>query len=335
MATATRGWRTESVTIRPENGSPKRRIRIPYQVPDALTRDEALAATGLPAYGDQLVPSSPYRVVDINANCQDGPTNWTVTVDYEVSSPVFLDPNDDPLNQPPIISWGKALRTVTMDRDCENKAVRNAAGDIPNPAPTREIEIETMRITRWEQFYNREQARDYRGHTNSNTFSLGATTVRAGELLCSSILPMEAFTMTVAAIVHMAYDFELLTDLRPEPTMSGAPFDLHIPNVGRWGWYVGLDSLWARGPIVNGDGVPVQQDVYLAMDGKPVDSTLRIGSTPLDGGRFKTETPRETPAALQSGIDTADLVQSPFSSSSARVLLYRRYPQADFSLLAF
>lgn len=336
MATATLIWSGEGETIIGENGSPRRRIRQVWEIPDAETRVQASGATNLPSWNQQLEANSQYRCVSRNIERDRGPFHWKATLDYDVVPPTTFDEN--PLNRPPVILWGKVIRSVPIAFDVDGKRILNSAGDPPDPLPTEDIEIETIRITRWEEFYNREWAREFVRKTNNNVFMFGSTLVRKGECLCASILPIEAFDMTVAAIVHMAYDFEMLVDSRNVQNTSagtdnpgGAPFDWHLINQGRFGWFSG-DK---RGPILDADGVPVDRDVPLNMNGTPIDTALKIGQPSPDKTAWIPQSPIATPASYISGVNTSTLVESPFSTASMRQLLYRRRKQADFSEFNF
>jgi hypothetical protein len=250
---------------------------------------------------------------------QTGPLYLEARVSY--SLPKYgshSDPEVNPLLRPLRILWGKVIKQRPMERDMGGKAVLNSAGDPPSSPWMQPVIVRTLRLTRFEPFYDPAIAGRYENHVNGNAGNLGKIQVAKGQCYCAAIEPTGEYTAD-AEYVEVAYDFEI------DITLAD-PFQCHMLDRGRNGFWSDSGTI-RKGPItcktLDSDGKvvyePVDGDVLLDNTGKPLDTSLYVG-----GGQSTQANP-SIPAAWKS-VDYT-------SSGGGWDRVYEGVAEADFSKL--
>jgi hypothetical protein len=80
------------------------------------------------------------------------------------------------LLKPAVVQWGYNLAQRPVDVDREGTPIRNSAGDYFDPLPVRTFYTETLTITKYFEFYDRDMARRFRNTVNSNSVDLSQVT---------------------------------------------------------------------------------------------------------------------------------------------------------------
>lgn len=344
-ATASLGWSGDVKSKRSGRPSTKRQI---WTVIGALTEDEAYAAAGLPDIDDELEPGSEYRVSNLRAyhGSGHGPLTWAIDVDFDIPQDGSFDPYQNPLNRPYELTWGESTISVPMEYDYYGRLLKNSAGDFFDPLPTREITVDTLRVTKWFATYDRSLSRALRNCVNTNQLTVAGTVVLPYEMLCRRIIPIASYT-TKARYVQVAFDFEMCTEFRSMsmPNVSGYPFDAHLVDKGRRGWYDDGSGTVKKGFFCVAKGTGAAQraiqilgdDVLLDGIGTPVDSNIKVADSddPLQATVYA---PFPNPNAVEHM--TGDY-ESPFDVVGAptidkpKIWLYAKVGEADFSILPF
>lgn len=336
MATATLNWSGESAS-ESHNGTTLVRNRSQrWTVIDADEADDALNATGLPIYNQELVPGSTFRV-RARTPSRIAPRTWEVTVEYAIPPAGEFtgggDPND-PLSRPMRIRWGVRPYSKAMQVDATNRPIRNSAGVFFDPLPETEVYIETLSILRNESTYDRAKARQFRNHVNNNQFVVGNTTILPYECKCVYIGPSSEFEAT-ATYIEIEYQFEIAGDLRADstPNESGFPFDFHVVDQGTRGWFndgtnnrLGFFCTYEVDSGNNYVTRVIDEPVLLDGTGKPIDTAIRVTNKP--DGTGKVYTPIANPSTSER---MSEDYESPFSTSSVKQWLFANLPEADFS----
>jgi hypothetical protein len=337
-AVAYKQWRDEGGSERPEGSRIVRDITIPYLVVDAASQDEAYNAIGLPRINQEFAPGSPLRVRSRTPSRAEGPRSWKFAITYGISqNGTFPSDQLDPLQRPAVVSWGEQLVQRQRDVDGVGKLIRNSVGLFPSQLPTQTFYVETLTITKYFPFYDRAIARKFRNTVNSNAFTLGNTQILPGECYCRSVIPVSPYEAIESAIVQVGFFFELDIDSRSptQPTVSGDPFDYHIPDRSSRAYYMGSDSTPKLGYICSIDtqsGTPrilsLVEDVPMDGRGKPIDTTLRVATSP-DIASAQIKTAVDSPEQFW----LTDALKSPFDSASLRMFRYRNARREDYSTL--
>lgn len=309
-----------------------------WLVRDAPSEADALTAAGLPAWNQEMVPGSIYRVSSRYPQSKGGPTTWEVSIEYTVPlSGTHPTPSDDedPLNRPAIIEWGESVEQIDTAYDAYGDPKRNSAGDFFTNTKPKTVNVETLRITRFETFYDRDKARRFRNKVNSNPFPVGTTVLRPRECLCLSVKPAVAYEFA-APYLQMEYRFAINSDVREEEsTDSGYPFDEHVGDRGLFGWWGSGDNK-RKGRFCqqnkNDDGTDAagvtfaEEPIQLNGKGQPADPIWKVASKPDP----TTATPQE-PAESAAENHMAEEMESPFSKAGAKQWLFYQYREEDFS----
>jgi hypothetical protein len=163
-----------------------------------------------------------------------GPFLFEVTVNYEAITEGRTGAYDEPVSPlalPPEINWGFAVHSEMIDRDIDDVAISNSAGQTFDP-PIQEDKYDLVMSVQWNRpSFNRLLAAEYIGQINSDVFyGFPIGTVR-----CVNLAGVEIFT--------------------PYLIYYRVSMEFHI----RWaGWKRRiLDQGWAIKTGVDGDGKPI------------------------------------------------------------------------------
>jgi hypothetical protein len=177
-----------------------------FQVVTTNPKDGAYLARIAPgvAVGDQYATTTEF---DTNAFClgiqtrctaEDGKT-WETTVDYGPAP----DAGQNPLNEPPEVSWSFAQFEREIDRDINGRAIANSAGDPFLNQLVRDDSRPILSVTRNEAFFNAQLAYWYRDVVNSDPF-FGAN---PGQVKVSNISASRQFSDQIGFYWKVSYEF--------------------------------------------------------------------------------------------------------------------------------
>ncbi|HEV7281058.1 MAG TPA: hypothetical protein VGN57_12710 [Pirellulaceae bacterium] len=146
----------------------------------------------LPAYG------APYSfgydfysystLTDKSADLEDEESSfkvWLVTCKYstEEKEKCSEDTIENPLQEPPKVSYGKQNITEAVQKDKNDKPILNKAGEPFEQAVERTLSLRTISITRNESSFDEENAADFENTVNSSSI----WGKEKGTVLCESI----------------------------------------------------------------------------------------------------------------------------------------------------
>lgn len=193
---------------------------------------------------------------------------------------------DDPLLSPTIYEWQNVEVNEAIDRDINNKAIVNSAGQGPEQPVTRPFNLKRLIVTRYEPAYKIATSLTYENTVNAVRFE-GA---QPGEVRCFMITPGAGYSRE-ATTIPVKYGFEF----RAEEIFGEQPHQPMILDQGRMAFadidgttsLVRIVSAKTGDPVdgdvlLNGYGVPLRSDVsYLDANGRVVDSPSWVtGTTP-------------------------------------------------------
>ncbi|MBN1377863.1 MAG: hypothetical protein JXA04_01355 [Gammaproteobacteria bacterium] len=150
-------------------------------------------------------PYSPWTFVSRqHAEYGNGPFEVVVTIEYTTI--------EDPLNQDPIVEWLSARTHEPVDTAFDGSgsptvAIVNSANESYDPPLTKEISDKVLRITRNQENFDHDQAHQYEGAVNSDTFWGYAP----GKVKCKRIEGRETRVMDLVYWV-VVYEFEIRQD---------------------------------------------------------------------------------------------------------------------------
>jgi hypothetical protein len=302
MATVTHNWSDSRLSKASGNWT----ATESWVVTDVASKSEAIDAAV--AHNEQHPDNANLRAYQRDA-AQVGPLAWRVTAQYRFGE--FGPGEDDPLNEPIEIDWQFIKETLPIDRDVDNNAIVNSAGDPYDPPPSRVYAHVALVIRRNEPLFSAATALAYIDKVNAAPITIaGAGTLDTEQMLCDMIAPASSYRAD-AEYVPVVYRFILKPGTRPH--------QLRTVDQGRNGWYQdGSDT--KPGAIVDGEGNPVLADVRLDGTGKPINAQYKI-----TGGK---ETPVAT-ATLPAGLDVDDEL----STADVKYLGWTVFQTADFTAL--
>lgn len=170
VQTAVQMWSKHSGDVISEGGQKyKASIQEAYSVvcdPSDTLRDVS-NAPGLPYIGTLYPGSSQIRVRSLKPQ-QVSPIYWIVDIGYEGSfGPAGI--TDSPLNEPPIIKWGKTETEEPVDEDLDGEPICTVNGE-PIEGITKTISDVTCSIQRNFAAVNLAAIYQYLHSVNSDTF---------------------------------------------------------------------------------------------------------------------------------------------------------------------
>lgn len=131
------------------------------------TREEVLAAAGLPRVGDVLAGAPAIFVKKVNP-IRVSPILWIATVDYGGEfGPAGV--TESPLNNPPEINWTDAETDEPIDTDADGNAIVTANGE-PIYGVTAKFADPVLNVTRNFRTINLYGIAAYRRSVNSDSF---------------------------------------------------------------------------------------------------------------------------------------------------------------------
>lgn len=132
-----------------------------------------LGTSGIPTLGESYILGNDADVlatcVKVQVNPLDVPLLWEVVATYDTSRVVdaFFD---NPLNQPPEVSWSFAGHTRPMVRDIRGVPVLSSAGNAFDPPYEYEDSRPVVSIVRNEAYFNSALAIAYQDACNADVF---------------------------------------------------------------------------------------------------------------------------------------------------------------------
>lgn len=130
----------------------------------------------------------------------DSKFHWSASVVYSTRTP---DPdksgpgksgNDNPLDQPAEVSWSSGTTTEIVEKDVDDKAILNAAGEPFDPPVEVQRPQPELTVNRNESSFSGADAMDYVFTVNDGVFAGG----EPGTVLCTAIDATEAYSNGVA-----------------------------------------------------------------------------------------------------------------------------------------
>lgn len=262
-------------------------------------------------------PNNVLRAQSIVPNFQ-GPILSQVVVSYAVPPRGYFQATVKPTDQPWVWEWGACLDSAQMDRDIDNNPILNAAFDPPAEPFQTSVEKQTLRVIRFEAFYDRATLRYYDGAVNSDDLNLtqpnGKTVAYpAGTIRVVRIVPAQAYT-TFDTFVPVGVELELYDLSLINPNLHD-PFQLHVLNVGSNAYYG--DGTKKGHLLYASNREPVDKDVPLDGDGVPIDTTLLVAGDGND--------PVAPVAAPDGPPDGATVESIGTGASQVTFLVYNRF----------
>jgi hypothetical protein len=136
------------------------------------TVEEVMAAVGLPKVGDRY--GSTYLVVKSQNAQRVSPIFSMVTISYEgeigVSGEGQPDPNQTPINNPPVIDWSDEGSNELVDVDADGNPIQTVNGEKINGV-TIEVSDPVLVVTKNFSNYSPHLIHAYRRAVNSDTFA--------------------------------------------------------------------------------------------------------------------------------------------------------------------
>lgn len=321
-----------------------------WQIVDAEDQNTALSATGLPVINQEWRPGSRFRCKSRNPQ-RTGPRTWEAILNFGVPpGGSYAQPDPDPRNRPKRLSIVPGFVSLPMDHDALKRVVRNSAGSFFDPLPTQDRMSETLTVRWFTDLYDRARYRKFINRVNSDTFTIGNTTVLPGECRCASIAPPTEFSVDTT-LIEMQAVFELQSDARAPDGTSGDPFDEHRVDRGRILYYADSND---SGKIKRGyactswtppsSSAPqvlsvISEDILLDGTGKPLGpasgdtSSSLIKVTPLPDGTGNVFDPVSNPDKscwIVTDKNSPSYNASPFDSPACRMFLFRRHQRVPF-----
>lgn len=170
------GWSNTGGTLESQDGKKATATATEgWQVTHSAdaTVSEILAADGLPQIGDRF--GFTYLVCKRQgAANRVGPLFTIVTITYEgeigINEEGQPDPQQTPINSPPVVSWSDEASTVETDVDWDGNPLLTAAGE-PIVGVTVELVDPVLVVQKNFATYNPHIIHAYRMATNSDTFA--------------------------------------------------------------------------------------------------------------------------------------------------------------------
>lgn len=312
MPTATENWSEHSFV----QGESAERGFVVIEAADVL---QAIAAC------NQLGASQGASYIRDNRLTADAPEvshlgPFVYSVKFSYTRKDLSPPEDQSggVDRRPTFDWEPALLEEVASKDVDFRPLTNMVGDVLDPPLMKTRPIMFLTYTRWDSAYDVQLALHFMGKKNSNALSIrtqtGDLTVKAGQMLCHSIRPAQAYRSTDRA-VPIAYRFEFRET-----------FDRRVLHAGQNAWYKHGNLPLAVGRICNAQGEPIAGMVRLDRDGKPVETSLKV----LVNGTARTTS--EPKAA--GGRDVPKLRFDPNGGAGGTEwVLFDLIEDADFSAL--
>lgn len=204
-----------------------------------------------------------------------GPLVFVVAVDYikPDQGSVTKDP-DNPLDKPILWKWGSGSFSEPTDIDARGNPLLNAAR-FPLQGLTHDVRFKILTGTRNESTYDVTRSLAYEDFTNSDSVTIPmAGTVEPGQMLCVSIDPAAEYDIN-SEYVPVVYTFHIWKGRVQDADGKWDSWKHRILNAGTRGWW--SDSGTKKpGNFVNDKGVPIDGPVLLGIDGKPLDSSIKV-----------------------------------------------------------
>jgi hypothetical protein len=261
MAFATKNWSDSKLS----KGAKVWTAEESWDVSGATSKSEAIDT----AVGDGSSHEDSSLLLVQNRDAESiGFNFWRVRATYSTDQGT-AGGGDNPLEQPPTMFWEISRELVPIDRDTDGNAILNSAGQPPATPPTTPRSSPALIYRRNEPYFSVQRALKYSNKIGSKPINIrGIGSVDRGQSYCDYIKPISEYTQD-AKFVRVEYRIEFRDGIDP--------FQLRIPDLGRWGFRDDGDDI-VPGEIVDSrDSQPVSFDVRLNGIGQPIEDFFKIG----------------------------------------------------------
>jgi len=277
------------------------------------TNDPSVAIAAAVSFNAPHVDNPNMRAGRRWAESFKGPLSWIVFAEF-----TFGDHGAGaltPLLEPPVLMWDYGTTSIATSTDENDNDIVNSANYPIDPSPSITVPIVGLCVRRAEPFFDVQKMINYGASCNSDQFTIaGAGVVAPGQAYCQYINPAQPYTST-APFVYVEYRFEF---------MGGTnPFDIHVIDAGREGWYSNSGTPM-RGPFCMASGNQVTSDIRLDGTGKPIFAgTLDGSGNPTGGGFFVLDVNGKPQAPISAPtLPTGLVIESAYSSGNQKTLLW-------------
>ena len=281
-----------------------------FQVSGVTSAQDAEAEIRVIAPVNSTHPSNGLLLCAGYQTTGEGPQCWKTTVTYAWTPSGAFDDPASPLNDPVRFKWKFGSVTLQVDRDYQNNAIVNSAGDPFDSPVTQHFGTLFLTVRRNEPFFNVQTALSYQNYTNSAPFNpFGAGIVAPGQSRCVSVECDDELT-TRQLFATVLYTFEFRADGFTARIVDQGMRALFVPNGG---------SGTTAGAVYDNAGNRLTHPVLLDGKGKPLDSNVYVG---IPGG-----------AGVDGTTPTGATVEAIAGPPTCTFLHYTTYKQADFNQL--
>jgi len=169
-------WSNTGFAFESDGQSATARITEGWQITHSAdaTILEIVTATGLPKIGSSYLDAGELYCKRINSPNRISPIYTIVTVEYEaevsVDSNGQPNPNNSPINDPPVVEWSDESSNEPIDKDWNNVPIVNVNHE-PIQGVTVDIADPVLVVTKNFATYNPHLIHAYRMATNSDVFA--------------------------------------------------------------------------------------------------------------------------------------------------------------------
>jgi hypothetical protein len=250
-----------------EHGNPWTAKRV-FEVSGATNDTDAISAVPGVARGSAhpqnpgLVSTGPYL------ESWRGPIFAEIGVDY-TSGPNYGFAEDDPLNQPDVITWEPFEISEPVTRDIKGRVIMNMGGDVFQGA-TQIFTMVRLTVVRNMPFVDAARIATYSNAVNKNAMTVGGIPIAAEHMRCACIHPLISIS-SETRYVPIAHVLEMILD----DSLGDYPFQWKFLNQGENGWYDDGGTS-RKGRFCNGklsSTEPLSEPIRLDADGTPLTTT--------------------------------------------------------------
>lgn len=319
-------------------------IQRGFDVINYLSDDDACNAFGIPRLGDTHPLNPDLTCVDVSAS-DDKLSLCKVTARYEVS-PKTNNPTNT-LIRLPVITWKWIKNSEPFDIDWNGNPTVNSAACAFRSNLNRNYSYRQLTITRYEPYYDSEQADYFTDTVNNSSITFQGQTFDPGQVYFVSYAPTQPYQVG-ETYVEVAYVFEIRTpQIRSgvllTPLQIRHPFQARVLDQGLQGLFAKTDGSISVADIQTATAMPITHDVLLNGRGVPADATgfiLQAGLTPLAAPANETFGNIAAAGVIEFGTPGKILIdQVPITFTvggqsktiTNTFLIFQKYAEVDFS----